>query len=363
MSSPINRQWCLAARPQGMVKESDFVYHEAEVPQLKDGQFLVRNLYLAFEPAMRGWIEDRQSYIPPVQIGEVMRALGVGEVIESRHPDFQSGDCVQGGFGWQDYAAAKGGGLMPVTKIPSGASLTWPLGVLGVTGLTAYFGILDIGQPKEGETCVVSGAAGATGSIAGQIAKIKGCRVIGIAGGPEKCRWLTQEANYDAAIDYKSDDVAAGLNELCPDGINMYFDNVGGDILDAALAHIALNARVVLCGGISRYNAEEAPPGPQNYMNLIIQRARMEGFIVIDYAARFRTATQELTDWITSGKLTFQEDIQEGFENAPRTLLRLFEGKNIGKQLLKIADPSPRAAGVVRSKLQKELGLNKERSA
>ena len=252
---------------------------------------------------------------------------------------------------------------MPVTKIPSGASLTWPLGVLGVTGLTAYFGILDIGQPKEGETCVVSGAAGATGSIAGQIAKIKGCRVIGIAGGPEKCRWLTQEANYDAAIDYKSDDVAAGLNELCPDGINMYFDNVGGDILDAALAHIALNARVVLCGGISRYNAEEPPPGPQNYMNLIIQRARMEGFIVIDYAARFRTATQELTDWITSGKLTFQEDIQEGFENAPRTLLRLFEGKNIGKQLLKIADPSPRAAGVVRSKLQKELGLNKERSA
>ena len=208
-----------------------------------------------------------------------------------------------------------------------------------MTGLTAYFGILDVGQPKEGDTCVVSGAAGATGSVAGQIAKLKGCRVIGIAGGPEKCGWLTREAHYDAAIDYKSEDVDARLRELCPDGIDLYFDNVGGDVLDAALAHIAQNARVVLCGGISRYNATEPPPGPKNYLNLVIQRARMEGFIVIDYADRFATAAREITDWITGGKLTFQEDVQEGFENAPRTFLRLFEGKNVGKQLLKIAEP------------------------
>lgn len=341
MSQHINRQWHLACRPQGMVKESDFAYHEAGIPQLEDGQFLVRNLYLAFEPAMRGWIEDRKSYIPPVQIGEVMRALSVGQVVESRHPNFRPGECVQGGFGWQEYAAAsERGGLMPPTKIPADAPLTWPLGVLGVTGLTAYFGILDIGQPQAGETCVVSGAAGATGSIAGQIAKIKGCRVIGIAGGPEKCRWLTEEAHYDAAIDYKAEDVEARLGALCPDGIHLYFDNVGGDILDAALAHIALNARVVLCGGISRYNEATPPPGPKNYMNLVIQRARMEGFIVIDYAARFGQAAQELTEWIASDRLTFQEDIQEGFENAPRTFLRLFEGKNQGKQLLKIAEPS-----------------------
>ena len=341
MSQDINRQWRLACRPHGMVKESDFAYHEADIPQLEDGQFLVRNLYLAFEPAMRGWIEDRKSYIPPVRIGEVMRALSVGQVVESCHPNFQPGECVQGGFGWQEYAAAsEQGGLMPPTKIPADASLTWPLGVLGVTGLTAYFGILDIGRPKAGETCVVSGAAGATGSVAGQIAKIKGCRVIGIAGGPEKCRWLTEEAHYDASIDYKAEDVEARLGALCPDGINLYFDNVGGDILDAALAHIALNARAVLCGGISRYNEATPPPGPKNYMNLVIQRARMEGFIVIDYAARFGQAAQELTEWITSGRLTFQEDVQEGFENAPRTFLRLFEGKNRGKQLLQIAEPS-----------------------
>ena len=340
MSQTLNRQWRLACRPHGMVKESDFEYHEAELPGLDDGQFLVRNLYLAFEPAMRGWIEDRKSYVPPVAIGEVMRALSVGQVVESRNPKFQPGECVAGGFGWQEYAAAsERGGLMPPTKIPADASLTWPLGVLGVTGLTAYFGILDVGRPQKGDTCVVSGAAGATGSIAGQIAKLKGCRVIGIAGGPEKCGWLTGEAHYDAAIDYKAEDVDARLRELCPDGIDLYFDNVGGDILDAALAHIAQNARVVLCGGISRYNATEPPPGPKNYMNLVIQRARMEGFIVIDYADRFADAAREMTGWITSGTLTFQEDVQEGFENAPRTFLRLFEGKNVGKQLLKIAEP------------------------
>ena len=335
----MNRQWLLAARPQGMVKESDFQYHEAPIRELEDGQFLVRNCYIAFEPAMRGWMDDRPSYIPPIQIGEVMRAVTTGQVIASKHPGYQPGDCVQGGFGWQEYAVTTGkGGLMPASKIPAGASLTAPLGVLGITGLTAYFGVLDIGQPKGGETCIVSGAAGATGSIAGQIAKIKGCRVIGIAGGPDKCAWLTNEAHFDAAIDYKSEDVAARLRELCPGGIHIFFDNVGGEILDAALAQIAMKARIVLCGGISRYNDEELQPGPTNYFNLILQRARMEGFILVDYYPRFAEGVQELSAWLDSGQLVHQEDIQDGFANAPRTFLRLFEGKNLGKQLLKIAD-------------------------
>lgn len=335
----MNGQWLLAARPQGMVKESDFQYHEAPIAELEDGQFLVRNCYIAFEPAMRGWMDDRPSYIPPIQIGEVMRAVTTGQVIASKHPDYQPGDCVQGGFGWQEYAVTTGkGGLMPVSKILAGASLTAPLGVLGITGLTAYFGVLDIGQPKGGETCVVSGAAGATGSIAGQIAKIKGCRVVGIAGGPDKCAWLTDEARFDAAVDYKSEDVAARLRELCPDGIHIFFDNVGGEILDAVLAQIAMKARIVLCGGISRYNDEELQPGPKNYFNLILQRARMEGFILVDYYPRFAEGVQELSGWLDSGQLAHQEDIQDGFAHAPRTFLRLFEGKNLGKQLLKIAD-------------------------
>ncbi len=216
--------------------------------------------------------------------------------------------------------------------------MTTPLGVLGITGLTAYFGLLAIGEPKAGQTCVVSGAAGATGSIAGQIAKIKGCRVIGIAGGAEKCAWLTNDAHFDAAIDYKSEDVAARLRELCPDGIHIFFDNVGGEILDAVLAQLAQHARIVLCGAISRYNDEELQPGLKNYFNLIMQCARMEGFLLSDYFPRFGEAVADLLGWLAAGEIVHQEDIQEGFENAPRTFLRLFEGKNLGKQLLKIAD-------------------------
>jgi NADPH-dependent curcumin reductase CurA len=340
MKKDINRQWLLAARPKGMVKESDFKYREEPIPEPRDGQFLVRNLYIAFEPAMRGWIEDRPSYMTPVQLGEVMRAVCVGQVVASKHPNFQPGDCVTGGFGWQDYVATNGrGGLMPTTKVPGEVPLTMPLSVLGITGLTAYFGMLDVGRPQAGETVVVSGAAGATGSVAGQIAKIKGCRVIGIAGGQEKCRWLTSEAHFDAAIDYKAEPVEERLKALCPNSINIYFDNVGGDILDAALACLAQKARVVLCGGISRYNEEQLPPGPKNYFALILQRARMEGFILIDYASRFGEALPELAGWVATGQIKYQEDIQEGFENAPKAFLRLFEGKNLGKQLLKIADP------------------------
>jgi hypothetical protein len=222
-------------------------------------------------------------------------------------------------------------------KIPAGVPPTWTLGVLGITGITAYFGMLDLGKPKAGETVVVSGAAGATGSVAGQVAKLQGARVVGIAGGPSKCAWLTKEAHFDAAIDYKHDDVAARLRELCPKGVDVYFDNVGGEILDAVLGQIAQRARVVLCGGISGYNEATPPPGPRNLMNLVIQRGRMEGFIVIDYAARFGEAIAKLSEWVQSGAIVHQEDVQRGLEHAPRTLLRLFTGANTGKQLLQLA--------------------------
>ena len=337
--SELNRQWLLAARPHGLVKESDFEYRESPIPEIADDEVLVRNLYLSFDPAMRGWMQDRKSYLPPVAIGEPMRASCVGQVIESRHPRFTPGDLVQGVLGWQDYAAASSGGPMPISRIPSEFPMTLPLHVLGITGLTAYFGVLDLGRPQAGETVVVSAAAGATGSVAGQVARLQGCRVIGIAGGAEKCDWVTQEAGFDAAIDYKSEDVRGRLRELCPDGIHIYFDNVGGEILDAALTLIASGARIVLCGGISSYNEETPPPVPRNYLNMIAQHARMEGFLVFDYLPRFREALQQLGDWIRRGELAYREDIQHGFENAPRTFLRLFEGKNIGKQLLKIADP------------------------
>lgn len=339
MPEGTNRQWILVKRPHGMVGAQNFELREEKIPEPNDGEALVRILYCAFDPAMRGWMEDRESYIPPVQIGEVMRCGGVGQVVASRSPQFKEGDLVNGMLGWQEYAIVGRPGLMPATVIPPGTEPTHVLGVLGITGLTAYFGLLDLGQPAEGETVVVSGAAGATGSVAGQIARIKGCRTIGIAGGPEKCAWLTDELRFDEAIDYKSEDVGRRLGELCPKGLDVYFDNVGGPILEAALAHLAPRARVVLCGGISGYNELEPPPGPRNLMNLILNRARMEGFIVIDYLSRFGEASAELAGWLAAGELVSREDVQLGIENAVDAFQRLFSGKNIGKQLLKLADP------------------------
>ncbi len=338
----MNGQWRLKSRPVGMVKESDFEYVEEPVPELGDDEFLVRNTYFAFEPAMRGWLNDVKSYVPPVQIGEVMRAGTVGQVIESNNDKFAPGDYVQGQLGWQEYAVNNGqpGVMGSVSKIPEGIPPYLVLSALGGTGLTAYFGLLDVGKPQEGDVIVVSGAAGATGSVAGQIAKIKGAsKVVGIAGGPEKCAWLTDELGFDAAIDYKSEDVRARLNEECPKGINVFFDNVGGDILDDALLCMAQNGRIVLCGGISSYNEADLPPGPKNYMQLVIRRCTMQGFIVIDYMHQAAEAVKELAGWIESGQLKHAEDIQEGIENTPKTFLRLFEGKNLGKQLLKIAEP------------------------
>ncbi len=330
--SETNRQWLLRSRPKGMLKESDFELHETQVPTPAEGQLLVRNRWLAFEPAMRGWIDDKPSYMPPVPIGDVMRGMAVGEVIESKLEGYASGDLVTGMTGWQEWAIGDGG----LRKLPAGTDPRFALSVLGITGITAYFGLLEIGKPKRGDTVVVSGAAGATGSVVGQIAKRLGCRVVGIAGGREKCAWLTDKAHFDAAIDYKSDDVGARLDALCPDGIDVSFDPVGGPILDEVLARIARDARLVICGAISAYNAEQVPPGPRNYYRIVAQRARMEGFIVIDFLSRAGEAIQNLTDWVADGSIAWEADVQRGFENAPATLLRLYAGANFGKQLLEL---------------------------
>jgi NADPH-dependent curcumin reductase CurA len=330
--SESNRQWLLASRPVGMLEESNFELRTVPVDTPGDGQILVRNRWLAFEPAMRGWMEDRPNYIPPVGIGEVMRGMTVAEVVESKHSDFAAGDLVSGTVGWQEWAVLDGG----VRKLPAGSDPKLALSVLGITGVTAYFGLLEVGTVKEGDVVVVSGAAGATGSVVGQIAKLKGCRVIGVAGGAEKCAWLTDSAHFDAAIDYKSEDIGARLSELCPDGIDVFFDNVGGEVLDLVLARIARNARIVICGAISAYNLEERPPGPRNYYRIVAQRGRMQGFVVLDYFARFEEAAADLGAWVADGKIAWRVDAQKGFENAPKTLLRLYSGANSGKQLLEL---------------------------
>jgi NADPH-dependent curcumin reductase CurA len=337
MATRRNRQWRLAVRPVGRVSPANFEFRDEPAPAPGADEILVKTLYLSFDPAMRGWMEDRPSYIPPVGLGEVMRAAAVGQVIESNDASFPVGSYVSGFFGWQEYAIAGRGRATPIAE---GTPLTWPIGVLGITGLTAYFGMLDIGKPKAGETVVVSGAAGATGSIAAQIARIQGARAIGIAGGAEKCAWLRDAAKLDAAIDYKSEDVGARLAALCPKGIDVFFDNVGGPILEAVIDRIALRARIVLCGAISGYNEKEPPPGPRNLINLVRQRARMEGLILTDFAPRRAEGIGQLTTWLREGKLAHREDIQEGgIENAPRTFLRLFSGDNLGKQLLRVGEP------------------------
>lgn len=334
--SDVNRQWLLASRPQGMVGEDNFRLVEGPIPEPGDSEYLVRTLYVSVDPAMRGWLVDHPSYVPPVGIGEVMRASGVGRVAASNSPDMPVGGLVTGLTGWQDYAVArKGEGFRP---LPDGVSPEAALSVLGLTGMTAYFGLFDVGKLEEGETVVVSGAAGAVGSVAGQIAKIKGCRVVGIAGSAGKCAWVTGELGFDACIDYRAEDVGRRLRETCPDGVDLYFDNVGGPILDQVLARINERARIVLCGAISSYNATEPQPGPSNLGVLIPKRGRMEGFIVFDYAGRYKDAAREMGAWIAAGKLTSREQLVEGLERAPAALRMLFEGANIGKLLVKVAD-------------------------
>ena len=329
-----NRQFRLAARPHGLPRASDWTLVEEPVAQPGEGQFLVRNEYISLDPAMRGWMNDARSYIPPVGIGEVMRAYSAGEVVASNHPKFPVGSRVAGLFGVQEFALSDGKGarIVDVALAP----LPVYLGVLGMTGMTAYFALLDVGQPKNGETVVISGAAGAVGSVAGQIARLKGCRVVGIAGGAEKCRFLVEELGFDGAIDYKREDVRAALRQHCPKGIDVFFDNVGGEILDAALANLALHARVVICGAISQYNATGGVRGPANYLSLLVNRARMEGMVVFDYASRYGEAAREMGAWLAQGKMTSREDIVEGLETFPDALLRLFRGDNTGKLLLKV---------------------------
>ncbi len=330
-----NRQYLLAARPQGMVKTSDFEYRQIDIPEIGPGEVLIRTTRISLDPSMRGQMENRADYVAPLEIGDVMRAGGTGEVVASNNERYKVGDKVTGTFGMQDYCVSDGKNP-PFRVYPSDISPEQALGVLGGTGMTAYFGLLDLGEPKAGDMVVISGAAGATGSVAGQIAKIKGCTVVGMAGSDEKCRWLTEELGFDAAINYKTQDVASELDRLCPDGINIYFDNVGGEILDICLERIAMNARVVICGGISRYNAEGPIPGPKNYFNLVFRRARMEGFIVLDYAARFPEAIAEMQAWMEQGLIKQHATVIEGFENLPSALIQLFEGVNTGKLMVKV---------------------------
>ncbi|HLJ27360.1 MAG TPA: NADP-dependent oxidoreductase [Candidatus Angelobacter sp.] len=331
-----NHQFRLAARPVGMAKRSDWNYVEEPVRDPADGELLVKVLYVSLDPAMRGWMNEGRSYIAPVQIGEVMRAGGVGKVVASKHPGFAVGDHVFGVFGMQEYALSNGQG---VNKIDSRlAPLPVYLSVLGLTGLTAYFALLDVGQPKPGETVVVSGAAGAVGMVAGQIAHIKGCRVVGIAGGAEKCQYLVNDLGFDAAIDYRGEDVRESLKKHCPKGVDVYFDNVGGEILDIVLSQLALHARIVICGAISQYNNTSGIKGPANYLSLLVNRARMEGMVIFDYAPRFADAVKEMAGWMAAGKLKSREHIVEGLETFPETFLKLFKGENTGKLMIKVAE-------------------------
>jgi NADPH-dependent curcumin reductase CurA len=333
-----NRQLRLDSRPTGMVDASNFKLTAEPPPELGDGEALVKVLYLSLDPAMRGWMNEGVSYVPPVELGDVMRALGAGVVVESNGDALSPGDHVVGLVGVQEHAVAP---VQALTKVDADlAPLPTYLGALGMPGLTAYFGTLEVGDLREGDTVVVSGAAGAVGTVAGQVAKIKGAgKVVGIAGGPEKCAFITDEMGFDAAIDYKSEDVGKALKQHCPDGIDLYFDNVGGEILDAALARLARGARIAICGAISQYNAEDGMRGPKNYMMLLVRRARMQGFVVFDYADRYAEAVAEMAGWRAEGKLKTREDVVEGdIEAFPDTLLKLFRGENVGKLVLKLAD-------------------------
>jgi NADPH-dependent curcumin reductase CurA len=333
----VNRQLRLARRPEGEPTHDDFELTEEETPAPGEGEALVQVLQISLDPAMRGWMNDAPSYVPPVGIGEVMRAGTAGVVVESRSDRLAPGDHVVGMLGVQEHGVAPAEAL---TKVDTGrAALETYLGALGMPGLTGYFGLTEIGALSEGDTVVISGAAGAVGSVAGQVAKAKGAaRVVGIAGGPEKCGWIVDELGFDAAIDYKAERVGRRLHELCPDGIDVYFDNVGGEILDAALANLARGARVVICGAISQYNAAGGMRGPSNYMMLLVRRARMQGFLVFDYADRYPAALQEMTGWLRDGRLTTREELVRGsITDFPDALMKLFRGENTGKLVLAIA--------------------------
>jgi len=337
MTASTNRRWLLASRPVGEPSPDNFTLDEAPIPVPGDGEALVRSRYLSLDPYMRGSMRDAKSYVPPVALGAVMTGGVVGEVIESRDPSLTAGDIVEGLLGWQEY------GVMPAKQLrrvdPDLAPISTALGILGMPGITAYFGLLDIGRPNAGETIVVSAASGAVGGVVGQIAKIKGCRTVGIVGGPAKADYIRSELGYDAAIDYKAGGTLSdAVGAACPDGVDVYFDNVGGRVSDAVLPHINLRARIPICGQISQYNLEAPEMGPRLTWLLLVNRARMEGFIVFDFIKRYPEALSQLAAWLKAGDLTYREDIVDGFENMPAALIRLLRGENFGKQLVRITD-------------------------
>ena len=331
-----NRRLVLAERPSGMVDESTVKLQQDSVPSPGDGEALARVRYLSIDPTIRTWMDDAPGYLPPIAIDEVVRSAGIAEVMESNSGNYEPGQLLFGMTGWQDYVIADEG-ERALQTLPPGIPPTTALGLFGVTGMTAYFGLLDVGAMKEGDVVVVSGAAGATGSTVGQIARLKGAgKVIGIAGGGKKCSWLGDEVGFDATIDYKGEDVAARLREEAPEGIDLYFDNVGGEILNACLGQLAMRGRVVLCGAISQYNDRAAGTGPSNYVALIPRRGRMQGFIILDYIARFPEGQAEMAGWLSSGKIKSAEHVVEGLEHAPDALNLLFTGGNIGKVIVKV---------------------------
>lgn len=336
-----NRQYRLANRPKGPVEDDTFALHEVPVPELGDGQILVRTIYLSIDPAMRGHLIDVPSYSPPVQIDELMRGSGVGEVIASRAPAVAVGTKLLGPLGWQDYSVQEGATVANgiLRELPASVkSLAAAVNVIGGTGLTAYVGLLEVGRPQAGETVVVSGAAGATGSIVGQIAKLKGCHVVGIAGSPEKCAWLTNDLGLDGAIDYRNERVGRRLQELCPNGVDVFFDNVGGRILDSVLLAMRPKGRIAICGSVSSGYGEGAKPDPvSNYFLFAPRSLRMEGFLVSNYSDKFPQAIADLTDWLNSGKIQSRQTIYDGLDKAPSALRDIFLGQNVGKMLVQVA--------------------------
>ena len=336
MAGPMNRAWKLVARPQGAFKATDFEWAEEPVPEVGDGQVLVRVIFLSLDPTNRGWANAAATYLPPIPLGSVMRGFGVGIVEASKHPALEPGSYVQGMLGWQSHAVVDAAAVSRFDRMPGVPFEAYP-SVFSYIGATAYFGVKDIGRPVEGETMVVTGAAGAVGSLAGQIGKILGCRVVGIAGSDEKCAWLTGDLGFDAAINYKREPVVRRLRQHCPKGIDVIFENVGGEIFDAELSMINERARVALCGLISQYNEGVPPPGPRFFGNVLIKRARIEGFIVLDYARRFPEAFAALGEWMAQGRLRYRADIVDGLEHAATAVNRLFDGANTGKLLVRVS--------------------------
>ncbi|MDE0841229.1 MAG: NADP-dependent oxidoreductase [Porticoccaceae bacterium] len=332
----MNKQFLLAARPEGMVRESDFMLVETPIQTPEAGDILVEVQYMGLEPAMRGWMENRADYIAPLALGDVMRGFGAGRVSLSNNADYPVGSLVTGSFGWQQYYLHKADATA-LQRVPEGVSLRAAIGIFGITGMTAWFGLERIGKPTDGDIFVVSSAAGATGSVAGQLAKIRGCRVVGITSSATKCEWLTDTLGFDAAVNYRDPDWQQQLAHACPDGIDIYFDNAGGEILNTALGLIRNAARVVLCGGISRYNASSPLSGPANYFNLIFRRASMQGFIVLDHTTEFSAAIEAMQPLVASGKLQHADTLNQGFEALPSALIALFQGANQGKQLVAVS--------------------------